>query len=147
MPAEAPILHGLNLITKDMKTTLAFYRLLGIEIPQESVWGSGGGHHVEVQSAGGLDFALDSEDLAKAYNAAWQRPEGAGRTLIGFRVNSREAVDETFTTLTAAGHTGLQEPYDAFWGSRCAVIEDPDGRDVAIMSAPEDAFRSAPPDL
>jgi uncharacterized glyoxalase superfamily protein PhnB len=147
MDADAPFLHGLNLIAKDMQTTVAFYRLLGIEIPRESVWGSGGGHHVEVQSTGGIDFDLDSEDLAKAYNAGWQSPDGAGRTLIGFRMSSRQAVDDTFTSLTKAGYRGLQEPYDAFWGSRCAIVEDPDGRDVAIMSAPEDAFRSAPPDL
>ncbi len=147
MSTDAPFLNGLNLVAKDMGATLAFYRLLGIEIPQESVWGSGGGHHVEVQSTGGIDFDLDSEDLAKAYNAGWRRPDGAGRTLIGFRMSSRQAVNDTFTSLTNAGFRGLQEPYDAFWGSRCAIVEDPDGRDVAIMSAPEDAFRSAPPDL
>lgn len=147
MPTEAPFLNGLNLVARDMQATLAFYRLLGIEIPPESVWGSGGGHHVETDSAGSIDFDLDSEDLAKVYNAAWQRSGGAGRTLIGFRVSSRQAVDDTFKTLTEAGYSGLQEPYDAFWGSRYAIVEDPDGRDVGIMSAPEDAHRSAPPEL
>lgn len=147
MSGNAPILSGLNLVAKDMKATLAFYRVLGMEIPEDSVWGSGAGHHVEIDSTGGVDFDLDSEDLAKAYNAAWQRPEGAGHTLIGFRVNSRQAVDDTFRSLTEAGYNGLQEPYDAFWGSRCAIVEDPDGRDVGIMSAPEDASRSAPPEL
>ena len=147
MSGNAPVLNGLNLIATDMKATLAFYRLLGMEIPEDSVWGSGAGHHVKIDSAGSVDLELDSEGLAKAYNAAWQRPDGAGRTMIGFRVSSRQAVDDTFTTLTNAGYSGLQEPYDAFWGSRCAIVEDPDGRNVSITSEAEDAYRSAPPEL
>lgn len=147
MSGNAPVLDGLNLIARDMNATLAFYRLLGMDIPENSVWGSGAGHHVKVDSTGSVDLELDSEGLAKAYNAAWQRPDGAGRTMIGFRVSSRQAVDDTFTTLTNAGYSGLQEPYDAFWGSRCAIVEDPDGRNVSITSEAEDTYRSAPPEL
>ena len=147
MSGNAPVLDGLNLIARDMKATLAFYRLLGMEIPENSVWGSGAGHHVKIDSTGSVDLELDSEGLAKAYNAAWRGPDGAGRTMIGFRVSSRHSVDDTYTSLTNAGYSGLQEPYDAFWGSRCAIVEDPDGRDVGITSEAEDAYRSAPPEL
>jgi hypothetical protein len=44
MSGNAPVLDGLNLIASDMKATLAFYRLLGMETPEDSVWGSGAGH-------------------------------------------------------------------------------------------------------
>ena len=147
MSANAPVLNGLNLIARDMKATLAFYRLLGMEIPENSVWGSGAGHHVKIDSTGSVDLELDSEGLAKAYNAAWRRPDGAGHTMIGFRVISLQAFDDTYTSLTNAGYSGLQEPCDAFWGSRCAIVEDPDGRNVSITSEAEDTYRSAPPEL
>ena len=42
--------------------------------------------------------------------------------------------------LTAAGYAGSQPPYDAFWGARYAIVEDPDGNDVGLMS-PIDAQR------
>ena len=47
--------------------------------------------------------------------------------------------------LAAEGVAVQQEPYDAFWGARYAVVSDPDGNAVGIMSPVDDAFRSEPP--
>ena len=66
--------------------------------------------------------------------------------LIGFRLPSREAVDETYADLISHEHQGLQAPYDVFWGARFAIVEDPDGNPVGLMS-PSDGPRSAPPEL
>jgi Glyoxalase/Bleomycin resistance protein/Dioxygenase superfamily len=44
--------------------------------------------------------------------------------------------------ITAAGYRGQQPPYDAFWGARYAVIEDPDGNAVGIMSPVDPDRRS-----
>jgi uncharacterized glyoxalase superfamily protein PhnB len=49
--------------------------------------------------------------------------------------------------MATAGYTSQQEPYDAFWGSRYAILEDPDGNAVGIMSPMDDAYRSAPPEM
>ena len=42
----------------------------------------------------------------------------------------------------AAGH---KAPEDAFWGARDAIVEDPDGSSVGIMSPIDDAMRREPP--
>jgi len=60
-------------------------------------------------------------------------------------VDSRQAVDDLVASLAADGVPVQQAPYDAFWGSRYAVVSDPDGNGVGIMSPPEDAYRSDPP--
>jgi uncharacterized glyoxalase superfamily protein PhnB len=52
-------------------------------------------------------------------------------------------VDEIYADLASAGYTSQQEPYDAFWGARYAVIEDPDGNPV-IMSPLDPARRTDP---
>ena len=49
--------------------------------------------------------------------------------------------------LTAAGHRGLQAPYDAFWGARYAVVEDPDGIAVGLMSPKSAEHRSPAPEV
>ena len=49
--------------------------------------------------------------------------------------------------MTSAGYRGLQAPYDAFWGARYAVIEDPDGLAVGLMSEISAARKSAPPEV
>jgi hypothetical protein len=41
----------------------------------------------------------------------------------------------------------LQPPYDAFWGARYAIVEDPDGIAVGLMSPISPDFKSVPPDV
>ena len=61
-----------------------------------------------------------------------------------FRVPARPDVDAIFKDMTDAGYRGLQDPQDAFWGARYAIIEDPDGIAVCVMS-PVLPDRKAPP--
>jgi uncharacterized glyoxalase superfamily protein PhnB len=88
---------------------------------------------------------LDNLALARTYNAAWRQPGGSSRAVIGFSVATREAVDEHYESMVAAGCQGRQPPYDTFWGARYAVVADPDGNDVGIMSPIEESRRSWPP--
>ena len=148
MASESPLLDSLNLVVSDMEETLAFYRLLGVEIPDDALWRTDTGvHHVEVGMPGGFELAFDSIDLAKRYNEGWRRPEGGSASVMGFRVASRGDVDERFSQLTEAGYKGLQQPYDTFWGARYAIVEDPDGREIGIMSASDPSRRTGPPEV
>jgi hypothetical protein len=47
--------------------------------------------------------------------------------------------------VTAAGHRSHKAPEDAFWGARYAIVEDPDGTSVGIMSAIDESKRRPPP--
>ena len=58
---------------------------------------------------------------------------------------SRDEVDEIYAELVAASYPGRQPPYDAFWGSRYAIVEDPDRNPVGLMSPIDDERRSWPP--
>ncbi|MBW2282694.1 MAG: VOC family protein [Deltaproteobacteria bacterium] len=146
---KSPVLDQLNLVVRDMDTTLAFYRLLGLDIPEESVFGTeSGAHHVEVAMPSGFDLSFDSEVLASHYDSGWKpAARSAGRCMMTFRTVSRDDVDARHAELLAAGHPSAQEPYDAFWGSRHAIVEDPDGNHVGLMSPSDAARRSAPPPL
>jgi uncharacterized glyoxalase superfamily protein PhnB len=66
--------------------------------------------------------------------------------VIGFALESREAVDDRYAELTSAGYQARQPPFDAFWGARYAIVADPDGNDVGLMSPIEDARRFSPPE-
>ena len=57
----------------------------------------------------------------------------------------REDVDDLYEELTAAGHAGQQPPYDAFWGARYAIVLDPSGNAVGLMSPVDPARRGRPP--
>ncbi len=64
--------------------------------------------------------------------------------VLGFKVSSRERVDHIYADLTGAGYKVQQAPYDAFWGARYAIVEDPDGNPVGIMSPIDPNRRNTP---
>jgi uncharacterized glyoxalase superfamily protein PhnB len=65
--------------------------------------------------------------------------------VLAIEVPDRADVDRLHDELVAVGATSQQAPYDAFWGARFAVVADPDGNAVAVMSPVDAAYRSAPP--
>jgi predicted lactoylglutathione lyase len=140
---NAPVLTQINLVARDHRATCDFYRRLGLDVP-DGAW-SDGIRHSEITGENGFELAIDNEHLAKIYHAGWRRPGGSSRALIGFSVATRDEVDRLYAELTGAGHPGIQQPYDTFWGARYAIVADPDGNDVGIMSPPEESRRSWPP--
>ena len=142
MTDDPPVLDQINLVVADMAASSEFYRRLGLKLGAGMpAWED---HHREASRSGGVDMDLDSGVFARHWNRGW--PPGRTGPVIGFRVASREAVDRLFEELTGAGHRALQEPYEAFWGARYAVVEDPDGNAVGLMSPVDPARRRAPPD-
>lgn len=147
-----PVFDQLNIVSGDPAASIEFYRRLGVPIPEERIWRTQSGiHHVSAEKTAeerAFAFDIDSVAFAPVWNSGWRgRDDLRGRVVIGFRVPSRHAVDERYADLTRAGYTGLQPPCDAFWGSRYAVVEDPDGIAVGIMSPASPKFRSPPPSV
>jgi uncharacterized glyoxalase superfamily protein PhnB len=66
--------------------------------------------------------------------------------VLGFALADRQAVDDRYSELTAAGYEDRQPPFDAFWGARYAIVADPDGNDVGLMSPIDPARRAWPPE-
>ena len=142
MADDGPVIDQLNIVVTDMAASVAFYRRLGITIPEgDPRWSS---HHVNAVMPGGLDVDLDSVEFARQWDNGW--PGSAG-VVVGLRVASRDDVDRLYADVTGAGYRGQQPPYDAFWGARYAVVEDPDGNAVGIMSPsdPDQRSVSRPP--
>jgi uncharacterized glyoxalase superfamily protein PhnB len=121
-----------------MQATVTFYRRLGLDVPDTDP--AFQAHHRSARLPGGLDLDFDSAEFARRWNVG----SHAGRAVIGFKVSSRERVDSLYSDLTAVGYVGQQPPYDAFWGARYAIVEDPDGNPVGIMSPVDPDRRSDP---
>ena len=137
-------LDQVNIVVSDMEASVSFYRRLGLDIDDggSGEWAPWAPHHRNSRGAGGADVDLDSPAFASQWNQGW--PGGTG-AVLNFRVPNRGDVDRLYDELTGAGYTGQQEPYDAFWGARFAVVADPDGNSVGLMSPQDGAMRAAPP--
>jgi uncharacterized glyoxalase superfamily protein PhnB len=145
MMDERPVLDQVNLVVKDMEAAVTFYRRLGVAIPdRDPLWDD---HHRSADVPGGIDFDLDSEAFAPKWDAGWPGSQGRRGVVIGLRVSSRDDVDRLYTEVTEAGYGSQQPPYDAFWGARYAIVEDPDGNAVGLMSPADPDRRSTPPNV
>ena len=146
---SAPFLDQMNLVVSDMTRSIEFYRAIGLDVPESTVWRTeSGAHHVVMKMPDGFELALDSHALAKSYNAGWRQFKGEGnRSVISFRYADAEEVDSVFERVVALGHGTSQAPFYTFWGSRYAIVVDPDGNHVGLMSPPDRAHRGAPPKI
>ena len=135
---QGPKPDQFNLVVSDMEASIAFYRRLGLDVPDTvPEWER---HHRSAQLSDGMDIDFDSTDFARYWNTGWT----GGMGVLGFRVENRDRVDEICADLAGAGYRVQQPPYDAFWGARYAVVEDPDGNAVGLMSPVDPEHRWAP---
>lgn len=133
------MLTQLNVVVRDMDATVAFYRRLGLDIEAEP-----GGFHVTVKMPNGFLLEFDTIAFAHRWDTGFDGTTG-GSTVLGFAVPARADVDARFDDLVEAGYRGRQPPYDAFWGARYAIVDDPDGNGVGIMSPIERERKFWPP--
>ncbi|GIG70715.1 VOC family protein [Phytomonospora endophytica] len=125
-----PVLDVIAVVVDDMAASLAFYRRLGFDIPASA----DNEPHVEVTLRGGMRMAWDDAKTIRSFMPEWNPVEGAGRIGMSFLCESPADVDERYAALVEAGYVGEKEPWDAFWGQRYAVVQDPDGNGVDLFA-------------
>ena len=121
----------IGIVVEDMGRSLAFYRDLGLDIPEDG----DGQPHVETTLRGGLRLAWDTRETIQSFNPDWEPASGGPLIGLAFLVDSPADVDALFERLVSLGHHGHKEPFDAPWGQRYALVHDPDGNSVDLFAA------------
>jgi uncharacterized glyoxalase superfamily protein PhnB len=112
-----------------MGASLSFYRRLGLDIPE----GVEDEPHVEATTPSGPRVAWDDAELIRQIDPDWSEPTGGHRVALAFLCPSPADVDAKYEELAALGY-GHKEPWDAFWGQRCASVKDPDGNQIDLFA-------------
>ena len=123
-----PGLNAIGIVAADTARSIAFYRLLGVDFPDE------GEGHIEATLPNGVRLMLDSEDVIRSFRPDWTREIG-NQLSLAFECSSPAEVDELYARVAAAGFQAEKEPWDAFWGQRYAQLRDPDGVPVDLFAA------------
>jgi predicted lactoylglutathione lyase len=141
----------INVVVKDVDAATQFLIELGLEIPEAphgwrahhrtipTTTSLHGGHGLESPT-----FGIDLDSVAFAMQWGGLDPSFTG-VVLNVRVDERNEVDQLHDSAQAIGGRSLKSPYDAFWGSRYAVVEGPGSVVVGLMSEPDPERRSAPP--
>ena len=81
-------LAAIGIVTKDMKESVRFYRLLGIDVPDPS------DDHLDVTLPSGVALMWDTLELIKQLDPDWTEPAGH-RMGLAFQCSSPGDVDAT----------------------------------------------------
>ena len=128
-----PNLNAIGIVASDMASSIRFYRLLGLDVPETPDEG-----HVDTFLPNGVRFMLDTEEVVRSFKEDWSRETG-NQIGIAFECAGPAEVDEIYARVTGAGFEGEKEPWDAFWGQRYALLRDPDGVEVNLYAALDQA--------
>lgn len=81
----------------------------------------------------GMRLMFDAEEVIRSFSPNWTRATG-NQVSLAFECASPAEVDEVYARVVAAGFEGEQEPWDADWGQRYALLGDPDGVRVNLYA-------------
>ena len=121
-------LDAIGVASRDIRESKRFYQILGVDLAEQ-----GGPDHYEGMTPSGVRIMVDSFDLMKKINPAWQEPVGCG-VILCFKMDSPGKVNEMFAKFRDAGFKSVKDPWDAFWGQRYASVSDPDGNQVDLFA-------------
>lgn len=121
-------LSMLVLEVRDLEASVAFYRDLGLEVPDPQP-----GRPLVIHRMGSGVSLLLTTSFAATYDPAWRRPAGGYQQLLEFYVGDDASVDRRWADLVAAGHPGRMPPTQTA-GPYAAMVDDPDGNVVLLTS-------------
>ena len=152
VPVGSPRVDQVNVVVGDVAAAARFLIDLGIDMPETMAgWEA---HHRAVPTATWLHvghdlveptFGIDLDSGVFAEEWGGLAPSFSG-VVVNLRVDERAEVDRLHELALSLGGRSLKGPYDAFWGSRYAVVDGPGPLVVGLMSVPDPARRGAPPD-
>lgn len=149
---SVPRVDQINVVVNDVDAAAQFLIKLGVDLPAAPpTWDE---HHRTIPAAtslhGGDDlvepaFGIDLDSSVFAQQWGGLDPSFSG-VVVNLRVDERPDVDRLHELALSIGGRSRKQPYDAFWGSRYALVEGPGSIVVGIVSVPDAAHRSSPPD-
>lgn len=126
-----PHLHTVTIIVKDLGKSIAFYRLLGLDIPDGMEHES----HVDCTTSGSMNICLVPETTVQLHRPDWKNPGANSSISLQFKCSTQGDVDVMYTKFMNEEYTSSMLPYNTPWGERYAQVLDPDGTTIALFAS------------
>lgn len=122
-------IDAVSVTSTNLKTSVKFYSLLGFNFPSCEE----GEKHIEPEhNDGEIHLMIDSSDLIE--NITGSKPIPPNHSTFAILCTNPSEVDHLYKKIKEGGFTVVKEPWDAFWGQRYAIIQDPDGYKIDLFA-------------
>jgi uncharacterized glyoxalase superfamily protein PhnB len=122
-------LNAVGVTSTNIAKTVEFYTILGFKFPE---YKKGDQHLEPITPDGSARLMIDSSTLIK--EIIGETPKAGNHSNFAIEYNSVSELNEIANSISEAGFVIVKEPWDAFWGQRYAIVEDPDGYKVDLYS-------------
>ena len=132
-----------NLVVNDMAASLGFYRRLGIPVPAGE---DAAGAHVQLRMPSGFSLELDTTESARLWHAAWRADPAGVSVIVGLLAAQPGCRRPAVCGADLGWLRGPPAAVRRLLGARYAIVADPDGNDVGLMSPIDETRRTWPPE-
>ncbi len=122
-------LNAVGVSSNDIQKTVSFYKLLGFKFPE---FKSEEKHIESIASNGSAKLMIDAKEVIK--EIIGESPEPGNHSSFAIQYDDPEKVNVVAQKIGEAGFKVVKAPWDAFWGQRYAIVEDPDGYKVDLYA-------------
>lgn len=122
-------LNAVGVSSKNMRETVRFYTLLGFTFPE---FKDDEQHIDSLPSEGSARLMIDSHKLLTELIGS--EPVASNHSGFALQYENADELNRVSQSVKEAGFTVVKEPWDAFWGQRYSVVEDPDGNKVDLYA-------------
>ena len=122
-------LDAVGVTSSNLKRTVDFYTLLGFQF---SDYKADDQHLEPITPDGSARLMIDAKNIVK--DIIGENPIPGNHSSFAIRYNSADEINEVVEKVISAGFKVVKKPWDAFWGQRYAIIEDPDGYKVDLYA-------------
>jgi catechol 2,3-dioxygenase-like lactoylglutathione lyase family enzyme len=122
-------LDAISVTSTDLEKTVRFYSVLGFVFrPCEK-----DERHIEPQTKpGDVRLMIDTADLIESITGS--KPTPPNHSSFAMTCDYPSDVDAACEKIKAEGFVVTKEPWDAFWGQRYAIVQDPDGYMIDLFA-------------
>jgi uncharacterized glyoxalase superfamily protein PhnB len=122
-------IDALSVTSSNLRTTVAFYTLLGFTFPD---FADDEDHIEPVVTDGSVRLMIDSKFLVQSITGVLPVPPT--HSSFAIKCESPDEVNATVQKIKESGYTIIKEPWDAFWGQRYAIVADPEGYMIDLFA-------------
>jgi catechol 2,3-dioxygenase-like lactoylglutathione lyase family enzyme len=123
-------IDAVSVTSRNLKKSVEFYSLLGFTFAE---FGAEEKHVEPMQKAGEARLMIDAADLIESITGV--APVAPNHSSFAIVCDSPANVDAVVKKIQDSGFVVKKQPWDAFWGQRYAIVQDPDGYLVDLFAA------------
>lgn len=122
-------IDAVSVSSANTKKTVEFYSILGFDFSECNLEED----HIEPKTpSGSARLMIDTKKFVKEMMGT--EPISSNHSSFAIHYESSEEIDTIARNLKDNGFEVVKEPWDAFWGQRYCVVEDPDGYLVDLFT-------------